>query len=1031
MELQPQTSANDGSLVAAAQVGSRPIRFLALSAGLLIVAIIAGTAGMIFNERERVLANEERELQNIALVLAAQVDRVFEAAERVQVDLVERIGALGITSSEDFTRRMSGHDVYQMLRDKIVGLPQVGTFTLIDAHGRLFNFSRFWPIPDISVADRDFFKAFQNDPDLTSFVSKPIQNRATGTWVVQVARKVPGPNGELIGLVTAAIELQGIEQFFASIALGDGSGISLFHADGEMLARHPHVAAFIGRPIPNSFAIQTAAKSDHGVTRRASVIDPNAFLIIAAHRVAHFPLVVSASKDVVTVLAGWRREAMFLAGAGGVAALMIGLAAVLIVRQMRKGTRRYEREIREQKLQLDAALDNMSQGLCMFDGSQRLVLCNRRYVEMYGLSRSVAKPGCTVRDLLDHRNEVGFFCADPEEYYVGLLGRLDEGKIASQSIETTDGRIIHLVLQPMADGGWISTHEDITERRRAEIERDRNREFLDLVVENVPSPIFVKDVQSRRYILANRAGEALWGVARGDMIGRTVHDFFPDALADLVTENDEALLRCGDVFTLDDHTVALPDGRSRIVTSKRIAIPGADGKPKYLLGVVEDVTDRRRAEERVAHLAHYDALTDLPNRVLFREQLERALGRIDGEERVAVLYLDLDHFKTVNDTLGHQVGDELLKDLATRLRSCIGKDDVVARLGGDEFAIIQNAIAGPADPAALVHRIHTAIRETFDLSGHLLVADASIGIAIAPDDGSEPDEILRNADLAMYEAKMEGRSTFCFFAPDMVKRMTARRALESDLRKAVMNGELVVHYQPIVDLRQDRISACEALLRWQHPVRGMIAPAEFIPVAEETGLIVAIGEWVLQRACADAASWPSHMSVAVNLSPLQFRKQSLATSVTSALAAAGLQPERLELEITESVLMQNNASTLATLHQLRALGVSIALDDFGTGYSSLSYLRSFPFNKIKIDRSFIGDLGASEEAGVIVQAIATLARNLAMTTTAEGVETEQQLAIVRAAGCTEMQGFLFSRPRPAAELAELWEPHVGFAAGAA
>jgi diguanylate cyclase (GGDEF)-like protein/PAS domain S-box-containing protein len=1031
MELRSQPPESpDGHMAATAKARSRPIKLLVLCAAALIGAVVLGTAGMIFNARERLLTNEERELQNIALVLAAQIDHIFEAAERVQIDMIERFRVLGISSSEDFERRMSSYDVHEMLRDKIVGLPHVGTFTLVNAEGRLFNFSRFWPIPDISVVDRDFYKAFQSDPTLISYVSKPIQNRATKTWVVQIARKVTGPNGDFIGLVTAAIELQSIERFFASVALGEGSGIALFHRDGAMLARYPHVDAFIGRPLPNGFAAGALGTADRAVGRRTGAI-ASEDLIIAAHRVARYPLVVGAIKNAAVALAGWHREALFLAGAGGFAALMIAVVAFLIVRQLLQGTRRYERELREQKLQLDVALDNISQGLCVFDGDARLVLCNRRYIEMYGLSRDIVRPGCTFRDIVNHRKDAGFVPGDPERYYSSILDTIGQGKTSIRSVATTDGRSIHMILHPMATGGWVATHEDVTERRRAESERDRNREFLDLVVENVPSAIFVKDVEQHRYILANRAGEKFWGIARSDLIGKTVYDFFPKDLADMVTAHDAQLARCGGELFFDEHTLATPGNGTRIVTTKKIAIPGADGAPKYLLGVIEDVTERRLAAERVAHLAHYDALTDLPNRVLFREQLELMLGRAGRGEHVAVLYLDLDHFKNVNDTLGHPLGDELLRSIAQRLLGCVGKDDVVARLGGDEFAIIQNAIAGAPEAIDLANRIHAAVRETHHLSGHLLVADASIGIAIAPENGTEPDELLKHADLAMYEAKSDGRATFRVFEPEMDGRMKARRNLESDLRKAVMGGELEVYYQPIVDLQHDRISGCEALLRWHHPVRGIIPPAEFIPVAEETGLIVAIGEWTLRRACADAASWPNDMTVSVNLSPVQFRKQGLALTITGALAAAGLRPDRLELEITETALMQNNASTLATLHQLRALGVRIAMDDFGTGYSSLSYLRSFPFNRIKIDRSFVRDLGEREEALVIVQAIAALARNLGMTTTAEGVETEQQLAIIRAAGCTQMQGYLFSPPRPLAELAALWAPQIRRVAGAA
>ena len=377
----------------------------------------------------------------------------------------------------------------------------------------------------------------------------------------------------------------------------------------------------------------------------------------------------------------------------------------------------------------------------------------------------------------------------------------------------------------------------------------------------------------------------------------------------------------------------------------------------------EDITERRRAEKQIAHMARHDALTDLPNRVLLRERLAEALAGVRRGSKLAVLYLDLDHFKGVNDTLGHPIGDELLKMVAGRLRHCVRDTDTVARVGGDEFAIIQTGIERPLDTAILARRIGEAVRAPYDLAGHAVVVDTSIGIAIAPNDGTEPDELLKNADMALYRAKADGRGTYRFFEPEMDSRMKARRALELALRNALATGEFELHYQPLVNLDDRRITGCEALLRWNHPERGMISPAEFIPVAEEIGLIVPLGEWVLRKACADAARWPDDIKVAVNLSPIQVTNQNLVPVVVSALAAAGLPASRLELEITESVLMQNTEATLATLHRLRELGVRISMDDFGTGYSSLSYLRSFPFDKIKIDRSFISGLAGRQRLG--------------------------------------------------------------------
>ncbi len=436
------------------------------------------------------------------------------------------------------------------------------------------------------------------------------------------------------------------------------------------------------------------------------------------------------------------------------------------------------------------------------------------------------------------------------------------------------------------------------------------------------------------------------------------------------------------------------------------------------LATHEDVTERQRSEERIAHMARHDALTDLPNRVLLRDTLEHELKRVKRGECLAVLCLDLDQFKGINDALGHPIGDELLRLVGDRLRGCTREPDTVARLGGDEFAIIMTQMQAPTDAAALARRVRESIIRPYQIDGHQIVTDISIGISVAPEDGLEPDVLLKNADMALYGAKDDGRGTYRFFEPEMDTRMRARRDLEMDLRQALARGEFELYYQPLVSLETNAVTAVEALLRWNHPARGMVSPAEFIPVAEEMGLIVPLGEWVLKTACREAASWPDHVKVAVNLSPAQLKSRNLLTMVTAALEDSGMPAGKLQLEITENVLMQNTFATLATLHKLRELGVQIALDDFGTGYSSLSYLRSFPFDKIKIDRSFIQDMANGAEPLAIVNAVAGLAKCLNMISTAEGVETQQQLETLQSIGCTEMQGFLFSRAKPASEVAQ-------------
>jgi diguanylate cyclase (GGDEF)-like protein len=405
--------------------------------------------------------------------------------------------------------------------------------------------------------------------------------------------------------------------------------------------------------------------------------------------------------------------------------------------------------------------------------------------------------------------------------------------------------------------------------------------------------------------------------------------------------------------------------------------------------------------------------------MLFREELERSLKLVHRGQRLAVLYLDLDNFKAINDTLGHPVGDELLKITAVRLRSCLRETDVIARLGGDEFAIIQTNIVDPIDVIDLVTRIHEALREPCEAGGHQLTTDTSIGIALAPDDATDPDQLLKDADLAMYGAKADGRGNYRFFELVMDARIKERRALEFDLRNAITCGEFELHYQPVVNLQDNSICGCEALLRWRHPERGMISPVEFIPIAEDTGLIIPLGEWVLRTACNEAATWPDDIKIAVNVSPIQFKSGNFAQMVVNALAASGLPASRVELEITEAVLIRDDEAALGILHRLRGLGVRIAMDDFGTGYSSLSYLRRFPFDKIKIDRSFIKDIPETNGSLSIVQAVVTIAKSRNITTTAEGVETEQQLDLLRALGCTEMQGYVFSPARPATEIKQL------------
>ncbi len=451
-----------------------------------------------------------------------------------------------------------------------------------------------------------------------------------------------------------------------------------------------------------------------------------------------------------------------------------------------------------------------------------------------------------------------------------------------------------------------------------------------------------------------------------------------------------------------------------------------DGRPLASVGVLIDVTDRVEAQNQLAHAANHDALTGLPNRLLFCARMEEALARGRRGENFAVLCLDLDRFKEVNDTLGHHVGDLLLVEVARRLREELREMDTLARLGGDEFAVIQADLKTADDSAALARRLVARVAEPFVVDGRQVVVGLSIGIAIAPHDGAQHDDLLKAADMALYGAKAQGRGGWRYFEPEMNARMQMRRALELDIRRALERDEFVLFYQPIIDISSRKIKSFEALIRWRHPERGILAPDVFIPLCEELGLIRPLGAWVLRRACAEAARWPRVVGVAVNLSPVQFQGRNLVETVAAALTNAGLSAERLELEITESVMLQDTATTLETLHGLKRLGVRIAMDDFGTGYSSLSYLQSFPFDKVKIDRSFTQGLDRSRQSDAIVKAVTDLCEGLDMCTTAEGVETEEQFRALARTGCREAQGYLFSPARAAEDIPMLFE-QFGFA----
>jgi diguanylate cyclase (GGDEF)-like protein/PAS domain S-box-containing protein len=996
-----------------------PVAWLIISGILLIAGIMIGTAVMIGQFRERALSNAERELENTVLLLTRHFDQQFKDCDIIANDLISGMEISGMASPETFNRRISTPDAHMMLKSKVSFLSYIGDVNIFDSDGKLINSSAAWPLPAISIADRAYFKAFKSNPQST-VLTEPVRSYSTGGWTTVIAYRLSGLNGVFLGVMVRRIDPANFENFFASVALGDGAAISMFHRDGTMLARFPHADSMIGKNFKSASLLnKVLAQGGRQTLRMQSPIDHQDRLGSGAE-LSHFPIAVVATTTLSAALADWREQTRFLVATAAVSALVIAFILFLIVRQLNRQNREAQQRLQLQKHQLDTALNNMTQGLVLYDASECLLLCNQRYIDMFELPAAFAQPGRRFRDLARYRMESGSFTGDVEEFCSTVLRNVAQGKVTHTVIEAADGRSVLIVNQPLAEGGWISTLEDITERRNLERERDRNYAFLRQIIDHIPTQITVKDMRDHSYVLVNRVTEAQFGLSRDAIIGKTARDLFPKAAADQIDADDARALQSPDGLFVDEspwQSLALGD---RFITTRRIGIPDQTGETRYLINVVDDVTERRRADEKIAHLAHYDALTELPNRVLFREQIERELRRLSRGAQFALIYIDIDEFKGINDSLGHHVGDELLKAVAARIRGCLREADLVARLGGDEFAVIQSAVETVNDVVEFVTRIHEAIRRPYHCLGHQLSTDASIGIALAPRDGTDLDQLIKNADLAMYGAKASGRRTYRFFEPAMDATAKARLAMEQDLRQALADGGFEIHYQPLVDLGNNEVTGCEALLRWRHPERGMVSPAEFVPVAEDTGLIVELGEWVLRTACVEAATWPAHVRLAVNISPVQLKCQTVALKIAGALAASGLPASRLELEITEAVLIRDDETALAILHQLRAIGVRIALDDFGTGYSSLSYLKRFPFDKIKIDRCFVSDIAEIDGSSAIVQAVVNIAAARDMTTTAEGVETLQQKEILRGLGCTEMQGYLFSAAKPGPEVRRLF-----------
>jgi diguanylate cyclase (GGDEF)-like protein/PAS domain S-box-containing protein len=818
---------------------------------------------------------------NYAEVLAEHTALTFEAVDRslrqVQLIRADLQAALATPGADEAALRHAANDALRRIRKTSLVLVAI---LWANSSGDIEAYSHDDRPPLMNIAERPPFLAHRDDRDDTLTISAPFRGAASGRWLIMISRRLANPDGSFAGFVVALLDQSYFLGLYHSLDVGRHGTVVMLHRDGFILAREPPIEPGRVPAGPRPYAEHVAAAAA-GSYETVSLVDQTP-RFVGYKAVSTPPLVLLVSFNRDDRLLAWYHH-LYTFGPGALLVVfIILLGTALLIWQTG--------DLSRKKRILEVTLENMAHGLCMFDGKQRLIVCNSRYLKMYGLSAEDMRAGTTLRTILEARVAAGSSPEAAREYIETRLAEVSRNEPYSAVNELRGGRVVAVTHQPIEGGGWVAIHQDIT--------------------------------------------------------------------------------------------------------------------------------DSRRDEEKVVFMAHHDLLTGIANRAHFMEKLEEAEARLrQKHETFTVFMLDLDRFKNINDSLGHPAGDALLKQTADRLTASLRQTDVVARLGGDEFAIIQ--AAEPDQRAAaieLAKRIIALISAPYDINGSTVSIGTSIGVAMASAAGTDPDTLMKQADLALYRTKSDGRNGYCFFDERMTADADARRQLEADLRDAISRGEIEVHYQPILRVKTRKLFGMEALARWRHPVKGFIPPMEFIPLAEETGLIVPLGEGVLRTACAAATLWPAEVKVAVNISAVQFGKSDLLDVVTRTLGETGLPAARLELEITETALLENEAAALTTLQQLKGLGVTIGLDDFGTGYSSLRYLTTFPIDKIKIDKSFTQNITHRADCAAVVASVLALGSGLDVATVAEGVETKQQFEILRASGVKYVQGYLFGAPCPVAEL---------------
>ena len=987
-------------------------------AGFIAIAcaVLIGLAtSHIISQRSEIMADSRKDTANLASTLVQHAELTFRTADAVLIGIVERLEHEPLDSAA--RQRLTA-----LFAQEIQHSTQFIGFAIIDSDGAMVVNARGDTRPD-QFSDRDFFIYHRTHDDRELHIGNPYRGNLTQKWIIPATRRINRPDGTFGGVAIAAINPGYFQDFYDRLKLGKNGAVLLASMNKTLLVRRPFVEANIGRDMTHSGLFAQLKQAPVGSVEITASID--GVRRLNSYEQGHvYPIVVTVARDVEELMAPWRQSAIRQMTQAIAIAIVIMLMGGFVWRATRTLAAN-SLKLSETNARFDAAVTNMSNGLTMFDADGRLMVWNEKYLELYGLSPDVVRSGASLRSIVEHRQQTGQTDLDVEAYVGELEQTLSDAGKSTSTSRLNNGKTLSFTSTAIAGGGWVAMHEDITDRVRHEeamfqqaTELARTNMRFNAALSNMTQGLCMFDDRKQLVVWNDRYAELYQIPPHLLKVGTPYEAIVTDRISRGVLKGETGALavktRVTELTALSSdssRTDELVDGRFVLLTRQPMEGGG-------WLSIVEDITERRRAEAEIVHLARHDVLTGLANRAEFNAKLEEASKRLkQNGGTVTVMMLDLDKFKTVNDTLGHPAGDRLLIEVGRRLQSTVRETDVLARLGGDEFAIIQEGGADQHEGAiSLALRIINTIAQPFDLNGHEASIGTSIGIALAPENGVGPEELLKSADLALYDVKANGRNDFRLYHRTMLEFAHTQQSAESELRNAVAREEFELHYQPVVDVKTRRLCGVEALVRWRHPIKGLIAPDQFIPLAESTGLIVPLGDWILQRACADAASWPAHVKIAVNISAVQFKRGNLFDVILCTLVETGLAPERLELEITETSLLENQESHLATIRQLKNLGISIVLDDFGTGYSSVTYLTSFPFDKIKIDRSFTQGALTRRDCAAVVSSVLALAHGLGMITTVEGIETWEQLKYMREAGVDLAQGYLFGRAVPFSQL---------------